>query len=106
MRLHEIVKELALVPPLKREGEWETLLLYRVTAGMGEFYVAHPNGGSEGSYDRLDGDGVWRERPVEPTRKVGLAEAVALARSWGYSEEEIDSFLGWPLKFYRTFVRL
>jgi hypothetical protein len=34
-------------------------------------------------------DGVWRERPVEPTRRIGRSEARCLMLDWVYDAAEV-----------------
>ena len=68
------------------ESEFSTKSIVRVG---GEYYYRHANGGSRGSYDRRDGDGVWRDHPVEPAQELALAEARAYLLGWGYSPAEV-----------------
>lgn len=68
------------------EGEWSTEQIVLVGD---EAYYRHPNGGAKGAYDRQDGDGVWREHPVEPTRRITKSEARALMLDWGYSPTKV-----------------
>lgn len=69
---------------LVREYDTEQIL-----ADGEDLYYAHPNGGERGAYDRTDGDGVWRDRPVEPSREIGLSEARRYLLDWGYTPAEI-----------------
>jgi hypothetical protein len=70
----------------ENEGEWSTQKIVRIEA---QAYYQHENGGKRGAHDRQDGDGVWRERPVEPTREIGKTEARKLMLDWGYDLKEI-----------------
>ena len=70
----------------KREGEWSTESVVRIG---GELYYRHENGGHRGSYNRQDGDGVWRESPVEPTRQITVSEARVLLLDWGCEDEAV-----------------
>lgn len=70
----------------EREHEFSTERLVRVDD---EYYLAHPNGGSRGAYDRMCGDGVWRDHPVEPTRVLDRAEARQVLLDWDYSPAEV-----------------
>ena len=64
------------------EGEWSTESIIELLDGT--LYYRHENGGARGSWDRQDGDGVWRERPVAPTREITRREANCLLMDWGY----------------------
>ncbi len=68
------------------EGEWST---EKVILIGGSYYYSHPNGGWKGSHNRQDGDGVWRDRPVESTREIDLSEARCFLLDWGYDPTEV-----------------
>jgi hypothetical protein len=68
------------------EGEWSTKKIVRLGA---QAFYQHENGGERGAWDRQDGDGVWRERPIEPTREISQTEARKLLLDWGYDPKEI-----------------
>jgi hypothetical protein len=70
----------------EKEGEWSTRRIVRIEA---QAYYQHPNGGERGAWDRQDGDGVWREHPIEPTREISKTEACKLMLDWGYEPKEI-----------------
>jgi hypothetical protein len=55
----------------------------------GQAYYRHKNGGDRGSYDRMGGDGVWRESPVEPSRIISKTEARRLLLDWGHEPGQI-----------------
>jgi hypothetical protein len=69
------------------EHEFSTESVVRI--GAGDYYHRHENGGARGAWDRRDGDGVWRARPVEPTRQITRSEARALLLDWGYAPRDI-----------------
>lgn len=62
------------------EKEFSTESIVRID---GDFYHRHGNGGARGAWDRRCGEGVWRDRPVEPTRQITRQEAIALLLDWG-----------------------
>lgn len=72
------------------QGEWSTEQIIRI--GDDLFY-AHPNGGARGAWNRQDGDGIWRERPVEPTREISPTDAKRLMLDWGYDPKEISRII-------------
>jgi len=74
----------------ERVGEWSTEQIVRLG---GDLYYRHPNGGARGAHNRQDGDGVWRERPVEPSRELGVSEARRLLLDWGYDPAEVVQML-------------
>lgn len=70
----------------EQEGEFDREQLIRID---GEYFHAHPNGGSRGAWDRQDADGVWRDYPIERTRRIEASEARALLLDWGYSPSDV-----------------
>lgn len=68
-----------------REHEFSEESIVRV--GDALFY-RHENGGSRGAWDRRGGDGVWRERPVAPSRQLPRQEAIAMLLDWGETPAE------------------
>ena len=74
----------------QEEGEYSTAQLVLVD---GELYRGVDNGGARGAWNRQDGDGVWRERPVEPFEPISRTAAVSLLLNWGHSPEEIAALL-------------
>lgn len=68
------------------EGEWSTERLVRIGT---EVYYTHPNGGGRGAHDRQCGDGVWRERPCGPTRKLERSEVRRILLNWGWEPDEV-----------------
>lgn len=70
----------------ENEGEWSTRRIVRIEA---QAYYQHQNGGERGAWDRQDGDGVWREHPIEPTREISKTEACKLMLDWGHDPNEI-----------------
>ena len=70
----------------QRRGEYET---EQVVAVLGRLYHTHPNGGAHGVHDRMDGDGVWRDSPIEATIEIDLTEAIRILLDWGYDPEKI-----------------
>jgi hypothetical protein len=70
----------------EREHEYSTESIVRVGE---DIYLRHKNGGARGSWDRQGGDGVWRERPVEPARLLTTTEARERLLDWGYAPAEI-----------------
>lgn len=70
----------------ERMGEFSTERIVRV--GL-ELYYTHPNGGSRGAHNRQDGDGVWKERPCSPSRKLDRTEARYMLLDWGWEPAEV-----------------
>lgn len=70
----------------ENECEFDT---ERVIFMDGEAYYTHPNGGTRGAHDRQCGDGVWRERPCSPTRKLTRKEARCIMLDWGVAAPEV-----------------
>jgi len=70
----------------RSEGEWTT---QQIVVMDGEAYYRHANGGAHGAHDQMDGDGVWREQPIEPTRQIDRSEARRLMLDWGYTLADV-----------------
>ena len=70
----------------KNEHEYST---EKIVVMEGQAFYMHENGGARGAHDRQCGDGVWRERPCEPTREISKGEARCLMLDWGYSPKEV-----------------
>jgi len=69
------------------EGEFSTRRVVRV--GNDNYYYQHVNGGARGAHDRMCGDGVWRERPIEQARPLSVKEASALMLDMGVEPQDI-----------------
>lgn len=70
----------------ENEGEYSTEKILLI---HGEAYYMHSNGGARGAHDRQGGDGVWRDSPCDPTRKLTRSEAVSLMLDWGYEPKDV-----------------
>ena len=93
----ELEETLTIEPASERELEDATTIAENVgeyTTKMivvidDQAYYRYANGGSLGSYDRMCGDGVWRESPIESTRAISKSEAQAKMLDWDYAPAEI-----------------
>ena len=75
----------------KSESEFSTWTIRRLrTSG---FLLRHENGGANGSHNRQDGDGVWRERDCTPSEVIDAQRVEQLMAEWGYDDEDIDAAL-------------
>ena len=70
----------------ENQGEFSTEQVY--VSGSAFFYIEE-NGGERGSHDRMCGDGVWRDHPVQGPREITRDEALSLAAQWGYEDVEL-----------------
>lgn len=82
----EVARGTYAIPTAEDEGEYSTEQIVRVG---GNFYYRHSNGGSRGAHDRMCGDGVWRDYPVEPSRQIDVTEARAILLDWGFEPREV-----------------
>ncbi len=76
----------------KNESEFSTKYIREID---GDLYYSHENGGENGAHDRMDGSGVWREKPIEPTRQLSRAEAIIVLLDWGLDPAILDEPNEW-----------
>jgi hypothetical protein len=72
------------------EGEFST---ERIVVVCGTAYYQHLNGGRRGAHSRQGGDGVWRERPVSPTKEISKEDAVKLLLDWGNEPKAVAAMV-------------
>jgi len=72
----------------ENEHEYSTEKIYHFGD---EYYYIVENGGDRGAYDRMGGDGVWRDHPIEPATVISKSEVICKLLDWGIEPEEIKN---------------